>query len=292
MSFAEEFGFAPAKAIQTDDIDDRMRNRLYNLIIEEISQWGASDVIYETIVDQLGGIVKHDYHDELFVKHHLLNQNDSNWYDTYEIINIFFQFVVSIPKEAFYALYTRHTALSSITYLIGLSKRINLVLEKEKSGYRIVNNRIAKITDEDEIESVETSISNPYGAVSTHMKKALELYSDRENPDYENSIKESISAVESMCCVITGENRAQATLGKMLDKLGEKGVTIHSAQKEAFKKLYGFTSDAGGIRHGSIDFTNAQSEDALYMLVSCSAFINYLKAKYETMLQNGTQQTD
>lgn len=154
-------------------------------------------------------------------------------------------------------------------------------MEEEKSGYRIVKNRVSKITDKDEIKSVEDSISNPYGAVGTHMKKALELYSDRENPDYVNSIKESISAVESMCCVITGESGAQATLGKMLDKLENNGVEIHSAQKEAFKKLYGFTSDAGGIRHGSIDYTNAKSEDALYMLVACSSFINYLKVKYD-----------
>ena len=36
------------------------------------------------------------------------------------------------------------------------------------------------------------------------------------------------------------------------------------------------TSDSDGIRHGGIDFTNAPAEDAKYMLVSCSACINYL----------------
>ena len=50
--------------------------------------------------------------------------------------------------------------------------------------------------------------------------------------------------------------------------------------EEAFRKLYGYTSDAGGIRHGCIDFTNANEEDAKYMLISCSAFVNYLKVKY------------
>ena len=39
------------------------------------------------------------------------------------------------------------------------------------------------------------------------------------------------------------------------------------------------TSDSDGIRHGGIDFTNAPAEDAKYMLVSCSAFINYLIEK-------------
>lgn len=34
------------------------------------------------------------------------------------------------------------------------------------------------------------------------------------------------------------------------------------------------------FRHGGIDFTNAPAEDAKYMLVSCSAFVNYLIEKF------------
>ena len=44
--------------------------------------------------------------------------------------------------------------------------------------------------------------------VSKHLKRALELYTDREAPDYRNSIKESISAVESMVRTITSEPKA------------------------------------------------------------------------------------
>ena len=281
MSFAEEFGFAPAKAIQIDGIDSKLRNRLYNLITDEIKRWREADCIYEIFVDQLGGIVLHDYHDEQFVKLHLLNKDGSNWYDIYEILNLYFSNVSKLNDAELNNYLSGYHYMPTQKYLNWFANRINQILEEEKSGYRIVNNRVSKITDKEEIESIEDSISNPYGAVGIHIKKALELYSDREKPDYENSIKESISAVESMCCVITGESGAQATLGRMLKHLEEKGITIHSAQKEAFSKLYGFTSDVGGIRHGSIDYTNATSEDALYMLISCSAFVNYLKAKYE-----------
>lgn len=34
------------------------------------------------------------------------------------------------------------------------------------------------------------------------------------------------------------------------------------------------------IRHGGMDFKNAPAEDAKYMLVSCSAFVNYLIEKW------------
>ena len=44
-----------------------------------------------------------------------------------------------------------------------------------------------------------------------------------------------------------------------------------------------FSIYAYGIRHGGIDFKNAPSEDAKYMLISCSAFINYLIEKYSKL---------
>ncbi len=47
----------------------------------------------------------------------------------------------------------------------------------------------------------------------------------------------------------------------------------------AFRQLYGYTSDANGIRHALLDESNLDFEDAKFMLVSCSAFINYLKGK-------------
>ena len=97
-------------------------------------------------------------------------------------------------------------------------------------------------------------------------------------PDYENSIKESISAVEAICCIITDDDKA--TLGKALGKLEQAGITIHGSLKSAMEKLYGYTSDENGIRHAGIDFKGASSEDAKYMLVTCSAFVNYLMEKW------------
>ena len=161
-----------------------------------------------------------------------------------------------------------------------LEKDINRVLEEEKSGYRMLRGLITPITNIGELDSLKESMSTKYVSVNTHMEKALQLFSQRRSPDYENSIKESISAVEAMCCIITNETGSQATLGKTIRKLKEKGIHIHSAMESAFSSLYGYTSDEAGIRHGGIDFTNAPAEDAKYMLISCSAFINYLVEKW------------
>ena len=161
-----------------------------------------------------------------------------------------------------------------------MCKIFNEILEDEASAYRILNNQVVPITNDFELKAIEEASGTPYNAVNKHITKALDLFSDRKNPDYENSIKESISAVEAMCCIITGMSGANATLGKALKKLKENGVHIHSAMESAFSSLYGYTSDENGIRHGGIDFTEAPSEDAKFMLISCSAFVNYLIEKW------------
>lgn len=91
--------------------------------------------------------------------------------------------------------------------------------------------------------------------------------------------KESISAVEAMCCIIT--NQKKATLSKGLEQLKNHGIIIHKSLEDAFQKIYGYASDEKGIRHGGIEFVNAPSEDAKYMLVSVSAFVNYLTEKFQ-----------
>jgi len=43
--------------------------------------------------------------------------------------------------------------------------------------------------------------------------------------------------------------------------------------------MYGYTSDADGIRHKLLDEATIDFEDAKFMLVSCSAFVNLLRAR-------------
>jgi len=61
----------------------------------------------------------------------------------------------------------------------------------------------------------------------------------------------------------------------------DKIIDLNQALKGGFDSIYGWTSDEGGIRH-SLKFgegSNVGFEDAKFMLVAASAFINYLKEK-------------
>lgn len=153
----------------------------------------------------------------------------------------------------------------------------NKVLEDEMSAYRFVDGVITPIVDDVSIVSIEDAINKSSGGASEHVKKALQLYSQRPTPDYSNSVKESISAVEALAKNIT--NDPKATLGKAFGELKRQGVDIHPALLSGFQSIYGWTSDEGGIRHGMMNLEHVGEEDARVMLVMCSAFVNYLMVK-------------
>ena len=152
----------------------------------------------------------------------------------------------------------------------------NRALEKEVSAYRFVDSLIARITEQQEVEEIEQALNEARGLEQTHLRRALELLSNRESPDYRNSIKESISAVESLAAAVTGADKG--TLGQLIKKLEDK-VGLHPALKTAFSSLYGYTSDEGGIRHALMEAETIRFEDAKFFLVVCSAFVNFVKAK-------------
>jgi hypothetical protein len=117
-------------------------------------------------------------------------------------------------------------------------------------------------------------------AVNIHLENAVRLMSQKTSPDYRNSIKDSISAVEAICRAVT--NDKNATLGQALDKIEEQGkIKLQGALKRAFDSLYGYTSGSEGIRHalGLLEEPNLSLEEAKFMLVCCSAFVNYLVTK-------------
>lgn len=158
----------------------------------------------------------------------------------------------------------------------------NEVLRREVAGYRFIGDKIAPIIDETALNEIadatnHAKIAGIKGA-GHHLEAAVAMLADRQNPDYRNSIKESISAVESICCVISG--CPKAPLGQSIKEV-QRRVNLHSALEKGFLCIYGYTSDEGGIRHAILDETNVDFEDAKYMLVACSAFVNYLIVKAE-----------
>lgn len=276
--FSDRNGIKPLNTeIQLKDFDEHTRVKIFNSILYlyenfyggyewngEIKQEFCRYILQEVYSRPLE-LEKKYYDDDIFgiIKDTIMNDEYHNVLTVLEaIVNYLF-------KNFIYSHY-RSERLKIYDYL-------NSVFQQEYVGYRFIEGLISPISDEIEVEAVSEALDNKFKSVHEHIFKANAFLSDKEKPDYENSIKESISAVEAMCQEILGTKGGGATLGKMLKKLEDNGIEIHSALKDAFNKLYGYTSDANGIRHaGDIGGSSSTFEEAKFMLVSCSAFINYL----------------
>lgn len=283
MMFGERNGFKAHKEQQIADIDMNLRNRLRNCIVETFYYLPDNPKMLAYIVDKLGEAdVSTERNTQIIADRFYHQIPQSEWYDPYTIIELSLKF----QREQFEC---RNCTISPCSndccqvsdFFLLFTGKINSILEEENSGYRLMNDLFVPITNTAELDSVQEASRISFESVRKHINKAIGSLSDKASPDYENSIKDAISAVEAMCCIITNSTGGNATLGNAMKKLDDAGVNVHGAMKGAFEKLYGYTSDAGGIRHGSIDFTDASIEDAQYMLVTCSAFVNYLNSKYE-----------
>lgn len=277
MRFSQRIGKKDIrKTLLIDSIDQVLENRLWNNIlndfIEKLEDYDYTnnnskrvtvfkhlwENFFERKIDEIPksrGVVYTNgvtqYIREWFIK--------AEWYEKYDLIEF----------------------LSNLSGVLKLEFpiKVNLTLKRGLAGFTIIKNKITQITSEQEVNAIEEALNNTskYKAVETHLSHALDLLSNRESPDFRNSIKESISAVEAYCFILTGDSKA--TLGKALAQI-EKTHKIHSALKSSFSSIYGYTSDSGGIRHSLLeDDIQVTLDDAKLMLVSCSAFINYLKSK-------------
>lgn len=181
----------------------------------------------------------------------------AQWYAVYDFV----EFVATTADKLKHAIFVQEC---------------NAALEREMAAYRFVGGLLSPVVSEVEISELEEALETPLTPARSHLKRALELLADRQQPDYRNSIKESISAVEAASRLLAGNPKA--TLGDALKKI----TGLHPALNRAFSALYGYTSDKQGIRHSLAQDSAASFREAKFMLVACSAFINYVAEDLQT----------
>ena len=272
--FSERRGYTQPKFPQREEMDNDLRTGLWNAFYQSFPESFTGDSIFgyrilpeiyrevfvsflkynadeycgkDTYTSGLEYSMDQKMDDTIYaIKNFFL---DGKWYEVYDLI----EFVMESSNDEAYR------NLCSIT------------LEKENSAYKIVDKFITDITSEQELAEIETALKIPYAPAKEHLRKALTLLSDRKNPDYENSIKESISAVESIAKEITGKEKSLNALTQTLK--------LPPGLKTALDEFYNWASKYG-IRHAkSRKSLSLDQATARFMLVTCSAFVNYIIAK-------------
>ena len=162
-------------------------------------------------------------------------------------------------------------------------RKLNHVFEKCGLAYTIDESRpptIFPVATPEEgttlIESLQTLRKAGLEGSSSHLRNAAHNINQK---DWAGSVRESIHAVESVARRI--DPKASRTLKPALNSI-EKVVELHPALKDAFAKLYGYTSNQQGIRHALLDSATAKVrvEEAVFMLGACASFSSYLWRKH------------
>lgn len=106
-----------------------------------------------------------------------------------------------------------------------------------------------------------------------HFNKALYYFQNASKPDPENSVKESVCAVEAAARVLF-ENGATKTLGDVVKSItGPEAGELPKAIAQTFHGLYGFRSGGEGVGHGGANGGQVTSDIAEYVLAVAASQI-------------------
>lgn len=278
--FSDRYGYTKHRdAYQLEEMDGALRIALYNAVYQFLHECNDESIEIDALVQDMWDEYSHKPLDAaptsfsgiIRYLHEVFGKRD--WYEPYNALE-FIAANIDYLYPVEYAYTGSRFDYDELTH--DFNDMVNQALEREMSGYRMISGKIIPITNEGELWSLRESVSTtgPYSGVAAHIQSAIDHLSAKPEPDFRNTIKEAISAVEAAAGVACGDEKA--SLGQALKLLG-KDNRIHPALLKGWGEIYGFTSDAGGIRHGSSGGdVPVDSAMAKYMLISCSAFANYL----------------
>lgn len=275
--FSERYGYTkPSDVIIRERMTLEVSNAICNcfeFFKDDLWNYCQSDDIYDTIKMSIWTFFLNKkrtmYYNGNIIEDYVGN-NEVDWFCKLDLIEFTIKCIVQLIQNK---------TIRDQKILLNFIKRLNGEFKRLNFAYYIIDNKIVDIISEEEIVTVEAALLENRDNIKIHLSKALELYALKPQGDYCNSIKESISAVEAYCREKTGKK----SLGDALNKLEKVGIVIPNILKTAFDKLYAYTNQSTtGIRHALMDNEGIyvpKAEEALFMLVSCSAFINYLSKK-------------
>lgn len=264
-SFSERMGFVEApEFLQLNDISEPLSNLMFNFCERLL----RSDHQYSLVAieDRINDLLKERRRTFQLWRRGV--RGDGAYFDVK-------LFAGSYDALEFHGKYSVMEVVMTAKGANTSVEEINQILEQENSAYRMNEYcELIPISNAEEIAEVSSAQQNSVSTVASHMNQAVALFADREKPDYANSIKEAVNALEALVRKITGEPKG--TLGQLI-----KNMELHPSLREAVSKLYGYASD-GGIRHAKKEDDLVPDFDtAKFVIVTSSALINFITAKSE-----------
>jgi hypothetical protein len=160
------------------------------------------------------------------------------------------------------------------------SQDLNVMLKEEHLGYQLREARIEKVSSDfidAKIQEARYLLKEPeFKGADQLFEKAIRSLNIRPTPDVENSIKDSVSAIESIGRIIIGDEKP--LLDNIVKELAEKGV-IPKPLDQVIQKLYAYRGNEPAIAHGAPTPSKVTIYEAEFVLALSAASIIYLIGK-------------
>ena len=226
MLFSERLGFKKVEdIILVDRLSETLKNSLANVIYDIFQE---SHKIHSEYDYRKTGSWKIYY---FLIKEFFKGQINNSLDCGYGFTVYYEEIIDRLDNMEWYAYFDLLETLAKMKIIdIRKRKSINNILESENSGYRLSeSNEFIPITDDVAIKNIDAASESTFEYAKNHIQKSLTYISDKQNQDYNNVVREAISAVESCIIEISG---LPAT------KKNTLGTAVKGFCCKVFQKIY------------------------------------------------------
>lgn len=291
MKFSHRFGFDPEyknKPI-SNDAPKWLRNQFFLNVLEpllyidgdsrqknpELKPIGIKELIERLCSENNQETDSEDYDSWTCLDALKLRITELEWYQFYDFVEI-----VAIKIKEKEVNYHSTFDISKFEHFLfpTYRNRINVLFSQHKIQWKL--NEFGKLETslpkdlEIRISNIDATLEDKFEPARIHYAKARSFIMG-PSKDSENSIKESVSAVESVCKTIYPNC---ATLGDSL-KAMKREKTISPMLITVFEKFYAYTNAEPAVRHGSNKISGVDEMDAELALHISAAFIRTIIAR-------------
>ena len=160
---------------------------------------------------------------------------------------------------------------------------LNSTLSEMNVGYRLMpTGKFVNVHSDEEAEEIGKACSGPFAEARTHMENAVADFRNTDQPNHANTVKEAISAVESIVTELTGKE-----IRAGLHQLAKEGIlpdvrTDSGGENSFVAALEKYWTYANATsRHGRKKGVEPPDRDtARFLLVTCATLVNYITTRH------------
>ena len=285
LTFSQREGRTPLpEPMRLDHIPQRFRQLAWKVIDGEIGDsadryYGRSDSYSSFLSKPNIGSIIYSYKFDVLEQLH----DDIEWCGPTESA-YFFKELISNGND--------HQLLTLIEFVLrheycpeNLRKGLVAVFDKapiayfvvEVNGHSTIIPRMSRESGEAILQAIQAIQDSDMDGAETHLRRAAEHLNAQR---YADSIRESISAVESVARRIAPHEN---TLGGAIKSLEKKELLKNNQLKKGFEQIYAYTNSEEGVRHSLVfkDSADVGLDEAMFMFGACASFAAYLTNKHQ-----------